>query len=190
MRHLAIITVMFMLSLSLYAQQSQTTIERKGLLIGIGLGAGAISIDDSSSGEHFDEGQFGFSFPDLKIGYFLNQRTAILLNTTGMIYKYGDYDRSFEALMPSVQYWVGDRWWVNAGAGLGADMPAFYDVEDGINDDYNFGFSVGLATGYEVYRHNNFAMDVKAQTFLGCINVADGNRNLTGFSIGVGFNWY
>jgi len=43
------------------------TIERKGFVIGIGIGGKVISIADSNDEVQFDEAQFGISLPNLKV---------------------------------------------------------------------------------------------------------------------------
>lgn len=173
-----------------YGQNETSQIERKGFVIGFGLGGGVISISDSDQEVPFDEAQFGGSFPNLKVGWMVNDRLAILGMYAGMGYEYEGKDRTFDAFMPSVQYWVRDRWWVNAGAGLAMDFPAFY--EDNIEDeDWNFGGAVSLSTGYELIQKKKFALDLQTQLQMGWSNLGnDKDRDVVVFSIGLGFNWY
>ncbi len=173
-----------------YGQREVTQIERKGFVIGFGLGGGVISTSDSDQEVPFDDAQGGGSFPNLKLGWMVNDRLAILGMYAGMSYGYQGKDRSFDAFMPSVQYWVKDRWWVNAGAGLAMDFPAIY--EDNIKDeDWNFGKAVALSTGYELVQKKKFALDLQAQLMMGTTNLEnDRHRDAVVFSIGIGFNWY
>lgn len=177
-------------SLLSYGQNETNPIERKGFVIGFGIGGGAISISDSDQEVPFDKGQAGGSFPNLKVGWMANDRLAILGVYAGMGYEYDGKDRSFDAFMPSVQYWIKDKWWVNAGAGLAMDFPAFY--EDNIEDeDWNFGGAVALSTGYELIQKKRFALDLQTQLQMGWANLSDNkDRDIVMLSFGVGFNWY
>ena len=173
-----------------FGQSETNQIERKGFVLGFGIGGGVISISDSDQEEPFDEAQGGGSFPNLKLGWMINERLAIFGLYSGMGYEYEDKDRSFDALMPSVQYWVKDRWWVNAGAGLAMDFPAIY--EDKIKDeDWNFGGAVAFSTGYELAQKKNFALDLQTQLLMGWSSMENSkDREVVMFSIGLGFNWY
>lgn len=173
-----------------YGQNETNQVERKGFVIGFGLGGGVISISDSDQEVPFDEAQAGGSFPNLKLGWMVNDRLAILGMYSGMGYEHQDKNRSFDALMPSVQYWVKDRWWVNAGAGLAMDFPALY--EDNIEDeDWNFGGAVALGTGYELVQKKNFALDLQTQLLMGSANLnSDKLREVVVLSVGLGFNWF
>ncbi len=175
---------------SLFGQETNSTIERKGFVIGFGIGGGVISISDSDQEVPFDEAQGGGSFPNLKLGWMVNDRLAILGIYSGMSYDYQDKDRSFDAFMPSVQYWLKDRWWVNAGVGLAMDFPAIY--EDNIKDEnWNFGKAVAFSTGYELVQKKKFALDLQTQLLMGTSYVGKNkHRDAVVFSVGLGFNWY
>ena len=135
--------------------------------------------------------QGGISLPNLKFGWMLNDRLALMATLPGMIYDFEDHDRSFEAFIPSLQYWVGDRWWVNGGMGLAMDFPAFYEVEDIKNEEWNFGFAVAVSTGYEIIQRGNFAIDLQSKIHLGRVFLDnDQHRDAAAFTVGIGFNWY
>jgi len=189
MKKLLIIVFTFCMHYS-YGQSEPTEIERNGFVIGFGIGGGVISISNSDQEVPFDEAQGGGSFPNLKLGWMLNDRLAVLGLYAGMGYDYEGKDRSFDAFMPSVQYWVKDRWWINAGAGLAMDFPAIY--EDNIGDeDWNFGGAVSFSTGYELVQKKNFALDLQTQLQMGWSNLDnDIDREVVILSIGLGFNWY
>ncbi|OEK04021.1 hypothetical protein [Roseivirga misakiensis] len=189
MKNLLFIVFTFCALLS-YGQNETIQIERKGFIIGFGLGGGVISISDSDQEVPFDEAQFGGTFPNLKFGWMVNDRLAILGMYSGMGYEYEGKDRTFDAFMPSVQYWVKDRWWINAGAGLAMDFPAFY--EDNIEDeDWNFGGAVSFSTGYELVQRRNFALDLQTQLQMGWTNINNNlDRDAVLLSFGIGFNWY
>ena len=181
-------------SLLSYGQKGIDQIERKGFVIGFGLGAGVISTSDSDQQIPFDEAHGGGTFPNLKIGWMVNDRLAILGLYTGKLYEYEIKHRSFDAFIPSAQYWVKDRWWVNAGIGLAMDFPAIYraGIEANIKDeDWNFGKALALSTGYELVQKKKFVLDLQTQLLMGSTSLDnDRHRDAVVFSIGLGFNWY
>ncbi len=190
MRTVFLTIALILVSFILEAQEKEVA-NRKGFVIGLGIGGGAISVSDADTSQDFDKGQGALTVPNLKIGLMLNKKIALLLNTSGMIYSYNDYDRSFETILPSIQYWMGENWWLNGGIGLAIDMPALYDIKDKMNDDFNLGCGIGLSSGYELYKKDNFALDFQLQTTLGRTFLkGDGYRDAATISIGVGFNWY
>ena len=177
--------------MAVFGQNNGYTIERKGFVFGFGIGGGVISIADSNDEVPFDEAQFGISLPNLKFGWMLNDYLAILATFPGMIYDYEGKDRSFEAFIPSVQYWVNDRWWINGGIGLAMDFPALYEVDDLKNEDWNFGGAVALSTGFELVQNKRYALDLQTKLQMGRVHLDnDEHRDGVSFSIGLGFNWY
>ena len=163
--------------------------ERKGFLFEIGLGGGIISIEDSEKIQTFDKVQGAFSFPELKVGYMLNDKLAITASMPGMIYEFQDNDRHFGGFIPSVQYWVKDKWWIHGGIGLAIDSPALYDIKDA-NDDWNFGCAIMASTGYEIYKKKNFALNIQSKLILGRAFLDnDVHRDAVSLSAGIGINW-
>jgi len=190
MKNLLIIVFTFCTLIS-YGQNDINPIERKGFVIGFGIGGGVINISESDQEMPFDEAQGGGSFPIFKLGWMINDRLAILGMYSGMSYEYEDKDRSFDAFMPSVQYWVKEKWWVNAAVGLAMDIPAFY--EDNIKDEeeWNFGGAVAFSTGFELVQKKKFALDLQTQLQMGWTYLEnDKIRDAVILSIGLGFNWY
>ncbi len=175
-----------------YAQNtnSETTTVREGFIFEFVVGGGIISLEDSAGIQTFDKSQGTFVFPDLKFGYMLNDRLAITAAMPGNIYEFQDNDRNFGGFIPSVQYWVKDRWWIHGGIGLAIDSPALYDIKDDVNDDWNFGTAVMVSTGYEFYKKKNFALNIQSKLVLGSVSL-DGNadRDAVIFNIGIGFSW-
>lgn len=168
----------------------ETLSQRSGFIFGFGLGGGIISVEDSEGIQTFDKSQGAISFPELKFGYMLNDRLAITASMSGMIYEYQDNDRHFGGIIPSIQYWVKNRWWIHGGIGLAIDSPALYDIEDDINDDWNFGCAVMASTGYEIYKKKNFALNVQSKLVLGRTFLdGDAHRDAVTFNIGLGFSW-
>jgi len=190
---MASLALILMTSIS-FAQNnsnSETTFKRDGFIFEFGLGGGVISIEDSEGLQTFDKAQGAMSFPELKFGFMLNDHLAITAALPGMIYEFQDHDRHFGGFIPSVQYWVKDRWWIHGGMGLAIDSPALYDIKDGVNDDWNFGYAVMASTGYEVYKKNNFALNVQSKLVLGrAFLEGDVHRDAVSFNIGLGFSWF
>lgn len=169
----------------------QNSFNREGFMFEFGLGGGIISIEDSAGLQSFDDAQGAGTFPELKFGYMLNNRLAITVSAPGMIYTINDNDRHFGGIIPAVQYWVKDRWWIHGGAGLAIDSPALYDIEDNVNDDWNTGIAVMVSTGYEVYRKNKFALNVQSKLLLGGVKLNNNiDRDVVQLSLGIGFSWF
>ncbi len=183
-----LLTLTFMISfLKLSAQE--TKVERSGFLIGFSAGAGVITIADNKCS--FDLTQGGISFPGLKIGWMASERTAILAVLPGMTYTENGKDRSFEAIIPSVQHWIGDRWWLSGGVGLGMDFPAFYEVNEVKDESWNFGCAAMAATGFELIQRKRYTLDLQSRLHMARVFPGENQtRDGVAFSIGVGFNWY
>ncbi|MCX7549649.1 hypothetical protein [Xanthomarina sp. F2636L] len=168
----------------------ETTFQREGFLFEMGLGGGVISIEDSEDIQTFDKSQGAITFPELKLGYMLNDKLAITAAMPGMIYEFQDNDRHFGSFIPSVQYWIKDHWWIHGGIGLAIDGPALYDINDD-NDEWNFGCAVMASSGYEVYKKKNFALNIQSKIILGRAFLdGDVNRDAVLFSLGLGFSWF
>lgn len=170
--------------------KQETITQRKGFIFEFVVGGGSISLEDSAGIQTFDTSQGTFVFPDLKLGYMLNENLAITIAMPGNIYEFQDNDRNFGGFIPSVQYWVKDKWWIQGGYGLAIDSPALYDIKENVNDDWNFGHAVMLSTGYEIYKKKNFALNVQSKLVMGRANL-DGNahRDAVIFNVGLGFSW-
>ena len=186
--------VAFALVSSITAAQNtntETTNQREGFLFEFTVGGGIISIEDSEGIQTFDESQGTFVFPDIKLGYMLNEKLAITVSMPGNIYKFQDNDRNFGGLIPSVQYWVKDKWWIHGGIGLAIDSPALYDIKEDENDDWNFGTAVMISSGYEMYKKKNFALNVQSKLVLGHASLdGDAQRDALIFNVGLGFSWF
>lgn len=188
MKNLLVLVFTFC-TLAVFGQDGIKTIERKGFVFGVGLSGGVISISDSENEVPFDDSQGGISLPNLKIGWMVNDRLAVLATFPGIVYKYEGKDRSFDAFMPSVQYWIKDRWWINGGIGLAIDGPALYENLD--NEDWNFGCAVAASAGYEIVQKKRFALDLQTQLHLARVSLDnDEHRDGVVFTVGLGFNWY
>lgn len=187
---IAVIALMLVSTIAI-AQNNENEISspRQGFMMELGLGGGVISIEDSEGVQTFDEAQGAISFPELKFGYFLKEDLAVTVAMPGMIYEFQDNDRHFGGFIPSLQYWVKDRWWIHGGLGLAIDSPALYDIEDKVNDDWNFGCAIMASTGYEVYKKKTFALNIQSKLVLGRAFLdGDVHRDAITFNIGIGLS--
>jgi hypothetical protein len=182
MKNLLMIVFAFC-AFSVFGQDTQTGVNRDGFFIGVGAGIGVVTIADDYTETSFEETQSGLSLPNLKLGWMVGDRLAVLASLPGIIYEYEGKDRSFEAFIPSVQYWAGDRWWINAGIGLAMDIPALYEVKDFKDEDWNFGCAVSAATGFEIVQKSNFTIDLQTKIHLGSVSLGnDLNREAASLS--------
>jgi hypothetical protein len=176
--------------MNVYAQEKKV-FERKGFVLGFATGVSSLRLSFPSMPAQTEA---SLSFPNIKIGAMLSKRTALLLYLPGSIYTFKEEgrerDRGFEGIIPSVQFWLKDRWWVLGGVGLGVDAPAFYDIQDEDERKFYFGSSVIAGTGYEVWRKGKFALDVQARVHYGSINHPQGTMEGLAFNFLVGLNWY
>ncbi len=166
-------------------------LERKGFIFGGAVGISSVKL---SAPNFWAEKQGGLSIPNLKFGAMISPRTALILYLPGTVYRYKwndrERDRGFEGIVPSVQYWVGDRFWLLAGAGLGMDAPAFYDIKNETERKFYFGGTALAGAGYEILQRGNFALDLQGRAHFGNANTPDGNRKGVAFSLLLGFNFY
>lgn len=164
------------------------TFERKGFVIGLGAGGGVLNLQTNDTVST----AFSPSLPNLKIGWMINSRLALVVLLPGAVYEYHGSSRGFEGIVAAAQYWVKDKWWVMGGIGLTFDAPAFYTVKDPSEAGFYTGFpALSVATGYEVWRKGHFALDLQYRFFSGKSELsAEVNRNGISNMLLVGFNWY
>lgn len=185
-----IVAALLFFAISSFAQDAGNPVERKGFVIGIGASVGLVSISDGDQGS-FEEAEGGISLPDLRLGWMVNDRLAIIGTSPGKIYDYEGRDRHFGAIIPTLQYWVRDRLWINGGFGLAMDTPALYDIDDVEDEEWNFGCAVSASVGYELVQKKNYALDLHTQVHLGSVNTGNNqHRDGVTISVGVGFTWY
>ncbi|NBC02917.1 MAG: hypothetical protein GVY20_04340 [Bacteroidetes bacterium] len=182
-----IIAIILMLSsMQALAQNSPTETSREGFVIGLSAGASYLSIEGDAFGSFEDS---GLSLPNLKIGWMISPKTALLLSIPGMGYEIDGVDRSFDSVVPSIQYWVRPKWWVNVGFGLGMDSVAFYEDDHG-QDKLNVGPAGMISTGFEIYKRGKFTIDLQGTIHAGQM-YTDGDHYEAGALLaGVGFNFY
>jgi hypothetical protein len=162
--------------------------ERKGFIVGLGIGAGTLTLNKNDSSHT----SFSTTIPNIKFGYMLNKRLALLVMLPGSNYKYIGKDRGFEGFILSAQYWAKDNWWVLGGTGITFDAPAFYTVKDPKTAGFYTGIpAFSFATGYEVWKKGRFALDLQYRIYMGQSQLPN-NQVRTGVSnmLIIGFNWY
>lgn len=122
--------------------------------------------------------QSSFSIPNLKVGLKLGKHSALALMLPGTVYT--DYStdrhqsRGFEGIVPVFQYWPVKNLWLMAGAGLGLDAPAFYDIKNDEERKFYFGTTSLVGAGYEFWHKRKFALDIQSRVRMGSINKPDG----------------
>ncbi|TAE53739.1 MAG: hypothetical protein EAZ89_07185 [Bacteroidetes bacterium] len=164
--------------------------ERKGFFLGVAAGPSLIRLKTASQPA---ETELSLSFPNFKLGYMIRPQLALALSLPGTVYRYSAQgrvrDRGFEAILPSVQYWPSKRWWILAGAGLGMDAPAFYDIKDETERSFYFGAAAIAATGYEVWQGRRFVLDVQLRVHTGNVRITE-KRQGTALSLMLGLSGY
>ena len=189
MNKLRLMAILLIALLSL-EQNAQDIPNREKFIFEFGIGGGVITLENSEGTQTFDKSQGTSIFPDLKIGYMVKENLAITASLPGNIYSFEGNDRHFGGILPGVQYWFANKWWVNGSVGLAIDSPALYDIKD-INDDWNFGKIVGVGVGYEFYQKENFAMNIQSKVLMGRVNLDNNqHRDAVSFGISLGFNWF
>lgn len=188
--HKAMLIVLTLITSSLFSQTDldKKPIERKGFIAGLGIGAGVLSLNSNDTSTL----TFSATLPNIKVGFMANSRLAILALLPGANYKHNGKPRGFEGLLLAGQYWVQDNWWLLGGAGLTFDAPAFYTVKDPKTADFYTGIpALSLASGYEIWHKERFALDIQYRLFFGTSNLPN-NEQRRGISntLVVGFNWY
>ena len=168
-------------------QINETPTTQKGFMIGIGLGAGVLSLKTNT----ISQAAFSTTLPNIKVGYRFNKSVAILALLPGATYIYLGKTRGFEALMVAAQYWVQNRWWILCGGGLTFDAPAFYTVKDPKTAGFYTGFpAMTIATGYEIWHRKHFSLDLHYRMFYGTSHLPNkGLREGISNMLLFGFNW-
>ena len=186
MRHLILTITILLAASQAFAQNSSTETSREGFVIGLSAGASYLSIEGDAFGS-FEES--GLSFPNLKIGWMISPKTALLLSIPEMGYEFDGVDRSFDSVVPSIQYWLRPKWWVSGGFGIGMDYVAFYEDDHG-QDKFNMGPAGMISTGFEMYKRGKFTIDLQGTIHAAHIYTDGDHYEAGAVLVGVGFNFY
>ncbi len=191
MKFLLLLLLTISISLAHAQQRTDKPFERKGFIFGTSMGASAVQLKFATKPT---QTEVSASFPNFKIGTMISNRTALLVYLPGSIHTYKneerERDRGFEGIIPSVQYWFKDRWWVMGGLGLGMDAPAFYDIKNEDERKFYFGYASIAGAGYEIWRKGKCAIDIQSRVHYGAITRPEGNSTGVAFSLLIGVNWY
>ena len=184
MNRLTLFVVILMITTTTFAQ-SKKELTRKGFVFGVGMGGGVHLVDGVAHGR--------FTTPNIKIGAMLNPKLAILLMAPSGTYKLNGEDRAFEGVIPSAQYWLTDRFYVNAGVGLAIETTPFYKVNysEG-TPEFNTGIGLTSSIGYELVQWStNKTLDAQLRVLYGNIEF-DNQSNTENLAIDlvIGFNLY
>lgn len=164
--------------------QDKHAAERKGFVFGASIGGGIHTTDGAVYGR--------LSAPNFKIGAMLNPKLALLFYVPGGSYKRNGVDLAFEGFMPTAQYWISDKFYVNAGMGLAVETTPFYkvDYEQG-PPEFNTGFGFTASVGKELKHWTNKTLDLQFRLLYGNIGYTDNTRkNHTTIDVLIGFNFY
>ncbi|MFT2008557.1 hypothetical protein ACMA1I_07770 [Pontibacter sp. 13R65] len=190
MKSTTLFAICLLLSVSVYAQ-TNTDITRKGFVFGFSSGIANTVLSFSSKSQNNTNLALNW-----KIGYMLNPKIALLLNGAVSIYEYNLSDRKrlrdFGGVFASTQYFVSNKLWILGGLGVGTDAPVFYDLkpENTIETKYYSGIGAISSIGYEIYRKNNFALDLQARINYNAVNLPIGKTNGFTSALQVGLNFY
>ena len=175
--------------LALFSQQAEaqyTKSSRSGFSIGVSGGVGVLHF---TKGMDADETSSGIALP-VKMGWFLKNNLAVYVNLSGQIYEADGLDRSFEGIIPTIQYWPSDRLWLSGGFGPSLDTRALYESKTEAQKT-DWGKGLLLSTGYEFLQKANWALDIQTQLLMASVS-REGLDNLEGasFTLSLGFTLY
>jgi hypothetical protein len=157
---------------------------RSGLLLGFGLGGGAISAElcGAACGGGFS-GEF-------HIGGMMNPRLAVMGDVWGIFHPWDEAGFSATTAHTiwtfALQYWVNPIVWLKGGAGIG-HMQLIDESSGGVTFGEETGFAMQGAVGVEVAHAANFALDLQLRLGRGFYS---GGGDVNNLAFMVGFNWY
>ncbi|MDF1699335.1 MAG: hypothetical protein P1U56_26010 [Saprospiraceae bacterium] len=190
MKKMILMASLFIATASL--AQNTDAVQRKGFVIAVGVSKGEFHIQDNNGSMGIQTTESGISLPDLKMGFMLSSRAALLMTSIGVTYEVEeDIDHNFQLFTPTIQFWTNDKVWISGGFGLSLDAPSNTNNCDFDNPNVNVGFAYSFSTGYELVQRGKYVLDLQARLQGGGVELPNGvNRNAVFFTIGVGFNWY
>ena len=184
MKTTLLLILVFVVNIGFAQDDYQNKNTREGFVIGAALGGGIIYFQEGNlSYENYGR----FSVPNLKVGWMISPRTALLAYIPTGIYIRKEKHRAFEAAMPAIQYWIKDDLWILGGTGINLDIP----VIGTSNEGFYFGPAFCVGIGKEFIKKGCWAADVQFRYQYGSTDISDiGKRQINGFGITVGLNRY
>jgi len=161
----------------------RTRAERRGLLIGIGVGAGHMECTGSGCESVNEAGG-----AHLQLGTMITPRMAIVGDIWGMAHR--DDRVTLTHMMATVgpQIWLLPRFWIRAGVG-GARAGFTYDITIAdIDDRTNTVLGIAGAAGLELVSSPTFGLDLQLRAGTGFFE--DEESRIDNFALAFGANWY
>lgn len=165
------------------------------MIFGFSLGLG--SMQDRGDNPPCDERDYGCSpiagQASFHLGGFIGPRLALMGEIHGNaqtvdVDEFGDTTSVVQAgLLFAAQYWVTPQFWVKGGIGfsrLQLDHSYFGVVEEVPEN----GLALLAGAGFEVLSAQRFSVDIQGRIMHGSYDYI--NNSITGFSVGVGINWF
>jgi len=190
MKSLTLFATSILFSIGALAQTNSNVI-RKGVVFGFSSGIANSNLSFPNKTQNNTNLAINW-----KIGYMINPKFALLLNGAVSIYEYDITDRKrlrdFGGVFVSTQYFMTDKLWVLGGIGIGTDAPVFYDTkpENTIETKYYSGFGAVSSIGYEIYRKNNFTLDLQARLNYSTVPLPIGKTQGFTSALLLGINFY
>lgn len=185
-----LIFICFLLFTSLLHSQhaSDATTPRNGFAFGFGVGVGYLHLNHNDTIHN----NATWSIPNIRVGYMLNPQTELFVNLPGVVYRYQQKDRGFEAFLIGGRHWFGRNTWLAAAAGLTFDAAAFYTVKDPKKAAFYTGFPAwSFGAGYEIFHRKSFAIDLQYRAFGGSSSLpGNGFRHASSHLLMLGFSFY
>lgn len=158
-------------------------VDRDGLLVGVGLGAGHLECEGEGCNGVTEAGGL-----NVQLGVMLSNRLAIVGDLWAMGHTEDRLTVSQSMVTVGPQLWIIDALWLRAGVGL-ARAAFNYDAEIvDISDESELVPAVMAAAGLELLATDDFALDAQLRFGSGFFN--DHETQIQNISIGVGANWY
>lgn len=155
---------------------------RQGFLWGIGLGAGSIGVSCNGCTKE----NLGGISAEFHVGGMLTPTLALLFDGSIVIHPYPDgssLSHEFNAAM--LRGFLGDRFWVQGGLGLG--RASISDPSGNLTAETKLGVGVELAGGWEFLQSGNFTVDAQARVTAAAY---PDQTDITNVDLAVGLNWY
>ena len=172
-----------------YAAQDD---RRRGLIFGVGLGAGGMATEDGSvECRGCDEDTPAVAL-GLHIGYMITPRLAILFETSAggkSLDEAGDTTLVQYTGFAAAQYWVTRRLWIKGGLGASRLDVHFDDGISTSEEKVADGGALLGSLGYEVLSGRRFAVDLQLR-FISAAFKGDQSESIQTGSFAVGLNWY